>query len=282
HAYYQGFRVPVEGVEYINIVVGLISFIDIIFSIFGSIAIYWLLTKNYNMVKGVLEEDSHRSQKQKNLRATIILISATMFSCLVFGFSESSIIITNTIFCIIAITVIYFLRTEVKRKIGAMIAVLLGIIIIICSLFYQPLYTNFLRTIKYGGEILIEIQYRKADNTEANLRGKLLIRTQKSITIKNEKTLSQEEVPMNRVSKITFLKDTITKSDGELVKVQYLKADKTDANLIGYLLARTQKSIIIKNRKTSHKEEILISRVSKIVFLKDKTIKKVKRSKKSK
>ena len=212
HAYYEEFRIPVEGVEYVNLAVSLISFIHIIFSVFGAVTIYWVLTKVYNLFKDILESNN-MSQRKKNWIATAVVLITALITIPILGFFDRQVIFMSSIFCTLAVTVIFFLRTKQKRKVGATVAVFIGIVFITGFLFYQPFYKGFLRTIKYGGEIPIEIQYRKADNTEVNLKGLLLIRTQKNITIKNEKTLNQEEVPMNRVSKIVFLKNKAIKED---------------------------------------------------------------------
>jgi hypothetical protein len=216
HAYYQGFRIPVEGVEYLNLAVSLVSFIIFLISLGSSMVFYFILKK----ISAFFFDDwTRRNGNSKNMlrlnkRFGILLLTVSTIPYLYWIISFPS--MKNIVLTIIpfSMIVIFFLGIHFVRKDSSIKKIVLGItfIGIIASttfLFYQPFYKQFLKKIRYGGGISVEIEYRKADNTESNVKGLLLIRTSKGIILKDSISGNQFEIPVERVSKITFLKQEL-------------------------------------------------------------------------
>jgi multisubunit Na+/H+ antiporter MnhC subunit len=217
HALKQGFRIPIEGVEYINLAVSPLSFAFIITSIFGTVLIYGLLNLLANLFAKIFAK-STKSKRGKNIK-DIAIIFQTLIGLLVSltGITEISPKLTDflklemssdialTLGIIFTVILIGYLlaKNESGRKIFTLSIVLLGISVLTISLFNQNVYSTFLRTIKYGGELPIRIEYRKADNTAAEFDGKLLIKTTHTLTLRNEFN-DVEEIPIDRISKITY------------------------------------------------------------------------------
>ena len=78
------------------------------------------------------------------------------------------------------------------------------IISTIVLLFNQNFYKSFLGQIGFGGEIPINIEYKKADNTRGSSKGLLLIRTKYSITIKSLENDVIEEIPNERIYRLEY------------------------------------------------------------------------------
>lgn len=218
HAICQDFRVPVEGVEYIDLAITLVSFAFVFISIIGSITIYSFLNLSANFFSRLVvrSNDGKIQGRWKSffmIFQIILAVSASsLLSTSVHSFVSGSVKYPELLLGISIVVGILsigysFSKSESSRKILTLMVVLVGVSLIILSLFNQNVYQNFLRKIQYGGEIPIEIEYRKADNTESNLKGLLLIRTSRSITIKNLDSQNISEVPIERVSKIIFLKE---------------------------------------------------------------------------
>ncbi len=122
--------------------------------------------------------------------------------------SNDAIIIASTFLIgIFSLSFISIIKNENKRKIVVLLIVTILISIMTLSLFNQNLYKSFLGKIRYGGEIPIKIEYRKADNTQSTTEGLLLIRTNQSITLRNTSTNFTEEIPNDRISKMIFEND---------------------------------------------------------------------------
>jgi hypothetical protein len=216
HAYYQGFRVPVEGVEYLDLAISLVSFIFILISLGSSIILYFILkrisTFFYNdWIRRVGDDkSSQRLNKIFGKLQFIILIGLNIFIIWNGVLTEAIpyIIIINFILVILFLGM-HFIQKDSSIKTIVLVITLVAIIAFTISLFYQPFYKKFLERIQYGGEISIEIEYRKADNTESNIKGLLLMRTNKGIILKDSISEDQFEIPIERVSKITFLKSEL-------------------------------------------------------------------------
>lgn len=221
HAICQEFRVPVEGVEYLDLAVTLMSFAIMITSILGTILIYSILNFIAEFFAKVIvpTENKRRSERVKLILMITQLVAGVMpilwrFIQKFYGESQEDIefeipfqliIILISAFIFIILGLI-FSRSEQNRKMFTLFVVLAGISLITISLFNQTIYKSFLESIQYGGEIPIGIEYRKADNTQASTKGLLLIRTKSSVTIKNEETGNIEEIPNERISKMIFEK----------------------------------------------------------------------------
>jgi hypothetical protein len=209
HAYYQGFRVPVEGVEYLSLAVSLVSFIFFLISFGGSILLYFVLKKLSNAswkywIRRNGDGESRTTKIFGIIQLTFLFIINTIFMknspSILFAIIFSSIL---GMFFIVT----HFVREDSSIKIFVLAIISIGMITITALLFYQPFYKEFLKKIQYGGELSVNIEYRKADNTESNVKGLLLIRTNKSIILKDSISENQFEIPTERVSKITFLKE---------------------------------------------------------------------------
>lgn len=258
HAICQGIRIPVEGVEYLDLAVTLLSFSILLSSIFGTIITYNLLNLASDfLVKTTVPSGNLKMKRIFNIIYRTIILSLAIKLFLTAKISETIIKIASSILSnssveapyfhiasgvsiILLSTIIFYLiltsrtkaskirivkendvpaKKELKQKpqdnspkkaqevkVATLSIVALGIFSISLSLFNQKIYGSFLHKIRYGGKVPIIIEYRKADNTEESISGRLLIRTNKSITVERYKTGNIEEVPSERVSKITFVK----------------------------------------------------------------------------
>ncbi|WP_040252144.1 hypothetical protein [Psychroserpens mesophilus] len=217
HALCQNFRIPVEGVEYLNLAVTLVSFAFILTSILGSILIYALINLIADFFAKRLAGKKENEEKTTRLKKIIVYIQASLpvfyiASILIKLYYKDkeleqsiTIVILISILLITSVGLIFSQRKKSSRKTFSLVIVAGGILLIIASLFNQRVYSSFLMKIKYGGHIPIEIEYRKADNTETKIEGLLLIRTSKSITLKSINSNNTSEIPIDRVSKIVFI-----------------------------------------------------------------------------
>ena len=217
HAFKQGFRIPVEGVEYLDLAISLISFSIILTSIIGTIIIYFCINLISDLTLKLLGIKDRIPPLFFNGIKAILSITFAVFTSFVvkqnisIG-SPEDFEKVEIIYGIISLIMLFFmLYYDVKKKknnkILTLFFVALLIVILSSSLFNQKLYSNFLATIHYGGRISVVIEYRKADNTAASATGELLIRTSHSVTILNTDTCAHEEIPAERVSKIGFIKE---------------------------------------------------------------------------
>lgn len=236
HALKQGFRIPVEGVEYLDLAVSLISFVIILISIIGTIIIYTIVD---GIHKVFFKRISDRRKRLKSMPLDpdfnvyiytwksmypLFLLFIFFFGIMLYLVFRFKIKMGTPFFPFYSIiiyffslTLLFFLVTmliskeivvsDSSRKLFTLTLITFSIVVISLSLFSQKLYSNFLATIHYGGRIPVVIEYRKADNTAASARGELLIRTSHSITILNTDTCAHEEIPAERVSKIGFIKE---------------------------------------------------------------------------
>lgn len=219
HAVRQNFRVPVEGVEYLDLAVTLVSFAIIITSVLGTIAIYSLLNLIADVfTRLVVKSDNAKTLQRVKLMTMIVQLvtmTITFFGVVIERFFNKTsgeiifdlspqvgiILLIGVVFIVLGMV---FSKSESGRKLFTLIVVFAGISIITISLFNQTIYKSFLKRIRYGGEIPIKIEYRKADNTQSETNGLLLIRTRNSITLRNIEKNEIQEIPNSRISKIIF------------------------------------------------------------------------------
>ena len=223
HAVKQNFRVPVEGVEYLDLAVSIMSFAIITISIIGTIAVYSVLNFIADLFTRLIIRDKNKKAATVVKRIIVVLQSILGIAGFLSGGSSLFDSITSLlefdstastkqfiyVLIYLAIPIVIFIvlgvmfaKKESARKQVTLILVLLGIFTITASLFNQTIYKKFLRQIQFGGELPIKVEYRAADNTQAFTSGLLLIRTNKSITIKNKGNI--EEIPNTRISKLIF------------------------------------------------------------------------------
>jgi hypothetical protein len=221
HALRQNFRVPVEGVEYLDLAVTLLSFALLTVSILGTIMIYSTVNFTSNLVVKVFAKTAS-STRALNLKSIFSIVQvlaigitiSTLLGGITFkqylddldpGFDLSNLMLF--IFSALSLIILLgfiFVRKEQARKIFTLVSVLIGVSLLTGSLFNQTIYKGFLKKIKYGGEIPIQIEYRKADNTQSLTKGLLLIKTNKSVTLRNIDSKNVEEIPIDRISKIIY------------------------------------------------------------------------------
>lgn len=213
YALKQGFRIPVEGVEYLDLSISLVSFVIILISTIGTIFLYSYISKMVSNANFLFKRDSSFFIIEMLILLMTVYLFAFSLKYLGSDISDETFKIIAFLFfspILIAIGVIYFydvLVIEKKRKVITLSIVLFLIAWILISLFNQKIYSSFLATIHYGGRIPVVIEYREADNTAASATGELLIRTSHSVTILNTDTCAHEEIPAERVSKIGFIKE---------------------------------------------------------------------------
>ena len=215
YAICQGFRLPIEGVQYLDLSIGILSFMFLLISLLGT----YLCYKSIKLF-GELSVKFLKIEKKK-----LAYISVFLLSILIFYFWLLSLtIIFRKFFPPIIVEIIqnesYYLflliglflgfgsrisKNENLRRAITLWLVIIGMGIAILMLFDQTIYNSFLKTIQYGGGISIGIEYRKADNTEATTKGSLLLRSNNSVFIRRNGNV--EEIPSNRISKLIFYKD---------------------------------------------------------------------------
>lgn len=222
HALQKGFRVPVEGVEYLDLAVSLLSFAFIFTSVVGSVLIYYFMDQVGDVVSKILvgTEDSKKRSMAK--RITILIQALTpiliflgemisdlpkIMEELKFDGDEFGLIktIAAAVVTPIALLLIgYILQNkESRKKAFTLVLVIVALTGITFSLFNQSVYGYFLYKIGYGGERNVVVEYRTADNTQAVQDGSLMIKTSSSVTIRS--TLGLHEIPNERISKLTYL-----------------------------------------------------------------------------
>lgn len=223
HAFRQGFRIPVEGVEYVSLAVSLLSFAFIITSIIGTISIYYILNLLAYSFTNIFASAASEELKEKITKRVMVLqiILGGIGSFLGFTVKFWSIEIRKIemaevqpsllAFLTVIFTVLFIgfilKSNDNHRKIFTLSVVFTGVLVITLSLFNQNVYKSFLKSIKYGGEIPVRIEYRKADDTATLISGNLLLKTNSTITLRNLVLGNVEEIPFERVSKITYLEN---------------------------------------------------------------------------
>jgi len=220
HAFKQGFRLPIEGVEYINFAISLLSFAFIIISIFGTIIIYSTLNTIAEAFTKLFAK-STKFGKGKTLKIITMISQVSIIAIGIIAFSDKLFkqfaelirpefsLTASTIvgISLIVITIGYlFANNESGRKQFTLTVVFIGISLLTVSLFNQSVYKSFLKNIKYGGDLPVKVEYRKADNTASELSGNLLIKTNHTLTIRNPINKNIEEIPIERISKIIYKK----------------------------------------------------------------------------
>ncbi|GAB5400146.1 MAG: hypothetical protein Aureis2KO_17310 [Aureisphaera sp.] len=243
HAIRNNFRVPVEGVEYLDLSISLVSAAFLTISVIGTIIIYNLLrllkyifskfrshrinkviksfTKFREVSEGMDDEDlmGLRLKNLRNSQKKMDFIS-NLFGSIFGGFLTSVLLIIASYYdneenlyliyllliSIIPLAIIIprLIKNEVVIKQVTLGIILIAVVGFSSLLFIKPVYNTFLSGIKYGGEILVKIEYRKADNTVGQTEGQLLIRTKNSITIRKSEEQVIEEIPTERISRVLF------------------------------------------------------------------------------
>ncbi|WP_046759353.1 hypothetical protein [Kordia jejudonensis] len=300
HAIRQGFRVPVEGVEYINLAISMVSFGIIIVSITCTILLYFLfkqLAKVFNRL--------FNSNENKILWGQLFMISLSIVIVILissyYGFekieSEKYTTLSSINDSLIKI------KSEHNQKI---------------SNYLKEKHTetpnNFLRfndslVIIYKYDGLYNVTDRLQINLEDNADYVDIYKKKKIAEIKFENEKSNYKIriillilflltyiPINYVITtkkrikvftliltlvftVIFLFSVFNQSvyknflraiayGGEIpIKIEYRKADDKQEVTEGVLLIRSRNSIILKNLSTNNKEEIPNERISKIIFL---------------
>ena len=218
YAFKNGFRVPVEGVEYLDLAVAIVSFLVILITTLGTILFYNILKIIAVVISKIFTKNPEQILKTENRIMLFFIISIILLIALKLYYEGYESVINNiksdtkpTLLIlgffsgIYAITLFKSSKNEKSRKLITLYSILAGVFILIALMFNQTIYSNFLRSIRYGGEIPIEVEYRKADNTEDTIDGLLMLKTTKSISIKNEVNNNISEIPVNRISKIVFI-----------------------------------------------------------------------------
>ena len=216
YAFKNEFRIPTEGVEYIHLFIGILSFIIIFSSISISMITYYLTLPigNFLSKKGLTKEKiATQNTSGISLNFMIfsyifimILVSSAHFSELPeempYLFSDRGYLIFIIVFSafLFFLIAVRFFTKEDNRKYISLISAIVIVLFFLISIFNQNNYKMILFKSKFGGEIPIEIEYRKADNTAALLKGNLLLRTREFLIIKKESDIF--EIPMERVSLI--------------------------------------------------------------------------------
>lgn len=230
YAYRHQFRIPVEGVEYLDLAIALLSFAIIILSVGGTIIIYYGIAALSAFIASVIEKikDSSRGRKRNlakviQLVLSIIGVVATTLGGILdvipnflellgveenIGSRVTSTTLFGAIFAFASIAVLLvvissFLSSDRSKKIFTLGLVLSGILFLTSLMFHQPFYSTFLANIRYGGEVPVSIEYRKADNTEDIVSGKLLLKTTNGVVLQVEDSTIQE-IPLERISRQIF------------------------------------------------------------------------------
>lgn len=215
HAFKQGFRIPVEGVEYLDFTVGLMSFIIILSSTLGIVLVHNFLLFFVYHFNGFFDNLNHsliklvRNLLKVGFVSSLLLIFLGVYFIslqedffVVFG---KAIIYPCIIMLFLTASILFSKNVEHQRFFSLGVVVIV-VIISTLFLFNQNFYTTFLNRIKFGGRVKLEVEYRKADNTGEVTKGELLIRTNSSIIIERKLTGDFEEIPTIRISKLVFEK----------------------------------------------------------------------------
>jgi len=216
YAYENNFRIPAEGTEYVHLFVGLLSLSLFLVSIIVLLVIYYALQVFSNIAtkiklhKVVLPKRGPNSLNGliRSYLFMVIFIGAFVIiphpdpqyamgtgTRIFFGAS----LILALLFLLTMMSVQYFFKDS-ARKVIALTVSLIAVTLVTGSLFYGNNYKSLLLNMKFGGELPVTIEYRKADNTASELKGKLLIRTSKYFIINKDNSVF--EIPSDRISLI--------------------------------------------------------------------------------
>jgi hypothetical protein len=221
YAYKQGIRVPLEGVEYLSVSVGIISSIAFLFTTFGALTIDTILKLLGSKLMKKIFPDKRTGKENVLTNSVSVFLIIVLFYFFgknipdligyngdLSGFIGLGLLFTKSIAIVLLILIVYFLPPKPGfRYFLTKAVVFVGICGVLITSFNQRTYKSFLEKIKYGGDTQIIIEYRKADNSEDYLTGGLLLKTKKYLIIKSNSPSMITEIPLNRVSKVDYIDD---------------------------------------------------------------------------
>jgi len=225
-------RPPLEGIPYLSASVALASLFLSIIAVSIFLISRWILTKMVsfpinnirdifdilNSIKeskfnsGKVVDDSIKSLRDLKTKKAIIiiLVVATAISLLLFGFVKLGALVSGTkepeISGLIALFIylVIVLLSLWKPIFNWIIAISSAILFYIFSfnfLFDLNHYSNYLRVIKYGGGINIELEYKDTKQKEQVV---LLLRTLDYVFIKTKSETNPIELPLENVRSIKY------------------------------------------------------------------------------
>ena len=211
YAWSNGFRVPAEGVPYLNLTVFGASFSIIILAIIAFTAIYFFGKLIYNYIQNdiILKGATSILQvlvkdKKKSTVILFCIVIALFLSVIVFTLPYLSFVVTISRWIIVPLVFfVTFITLMVlwNRKTLFILAVVISFSFAVITpsiLFNASLYSNLLGALGYGGGINITIESGKKNY----INNKLLLRTSKYfILIKNNKII---EIPSNKIDRIIY------------------------------------------------------------------------------
>ncbi len=270
HSIVEGFRVPVEGVEYLSLAVTLFSFAIILTSIIGTIIIYNILSFNAKVLLKLLETIKLLSFSKFSFYLVIILqMSSLLFFSVSLDLSNTidisiswdklnlkSWLSTFSIFTAIVVLmnlVLNFRIRKIRKKINQKIKK---------SLHQTSDKETPTDTIPKREEVT------KLSNDVRPLKKSGLKRATLILVLTSIILLIS--LLFNQVAYKSFLK-TIKYGGGLDIKIEYRKADNTEATIEGQLLIRTNTSLTLKTIENTI-EEIPNERISKIIWSSDSPI----------
>lgn len=220
HALQQGFRVPVEGVEYLDLAISLLSFAFIFTSVVGSVLIYYIMDKVGDIVANILVNSKNVKGRTLAKRITVLIQGLAPLLAIIVKMTQDEYLTilfnpngsTLSTWKAMALSMVSFIsllgigyvlqNKESRKKTLTLVVVVIALLSITFSLFNQTVYSYFLYQIGFGGNRKVSIEYRTADNTKAIQHGYLLIKTAASVTVRQDGDL--HEIPNERISKLSY------------------------------------------------------------------------------
>lgn len=209
-------RIPFEGVEFMALVMGLLTFSVLLIITLGYLILSWLVegfVKSFsshdefsNLVKILYRKSAlYRIAFIFSMYGAIFLknyLGALFLPLPDFLLTINALAIQSTIETLIITG--SFITNYDKRKKFVFLLVSISVCTIFLLLLNQTVYGKFLALAKYGGEVPVQIEYSKMGNRDGLISGLLLLKTRKNVIVKNISSDTISEIPIDRISKIEY------------------------------------------------------------------------------
>lgn len=219
YAYTQGVRIPVEGVPYLDLAVTLVSFGVIALAILYSSMVYWMFAR----VKFIASRYRLYDSKGKKAALLFVYVMLAILS-IVIGERALAYLANNSDFPlphgvetlrtplvgaigIVVLIIILALRPAhdaIKRRTAATAALLVTGLMIM-AMFTPKVYGAFLREIRFGGGLPVDVTVQKADTVFETIRARLVVYTNNGLLLRKADSGEVLEIYRERISSLAYL-----------------------------------------------------------------------------
>ncbi len=227
YCYTQEIRIPVEGVPYLDLAVSLLSFAFIALALISTFVVHGVWIYFANSIR-VITDNAPVHVRWIKIILTVAAAIAIVYSLFIdWPREDGPIAIRSILYFSVHTVALIVLSVEAilaslslsqagrlsknnvnLRLVAVGCTVGIGILGIVVALFQPGFYSAFLREIKFGGGLPVEVEYRSGDNSKESLSGHLFVSTNEGVFLRDEYG-SRAEIPRERISKITYLPDYV-------------------------------------------------------------------------